>query len=440
MMKRISILSLLSLATLTAFSQNFDDRKLDSLFQVLKKKDKFMGSIAVAQNGKIIYSNAIGYSDVATTKQATAATKYRIGSISKIFTATLIFKAIEEEKLSLNTTIDRYFPKIENSKRITIENLLNHSSGIHNFTDDDDYLAYNTQSKTEKQMIEIITRGKSDFEPGGKAKYSNANYVLLSYILQKVYKKDYPSILNQKIVKPLGLKNTYFGTKKTNILNNESYSYHFKNQWLKEEETDLSIPMGAGALIATPTDLTTFITSLFAQRIVDQKSLTLMKTIKNGYGMGLFDLSHSDTKSYGHDGAIDRFQSIVAYYPEEKLAIAISSNGAIYKNQNILSCTESCYFNKPFEIPTFENLAVASEILDTYTGTYTSGQIPIKISITKKENQLFAQATGQAAFALEATTPTVFKFEQAGIVLEFKPENKQMTLKQSGKEFSFKKE
>lgn len=439
-MKKIFILSFLSLATLTAFSQNFAAQKLDSLFQVLKKKDKFMGSIALSQNGKTIYSNAIGYSDLATAKLASTATKYRIGSISKVFTATLVFKAIEEKKLSLNTTIDRYFPQIENCKKITIEHLLNHRSGIHNFTDDVDYLAYNTQPKTEKQMVEIIAKGKSDFEPNSKAKYSNSNYVLLSYILQKAYKKDYASILNEKILRPVGLKNTYFGTKKTNILNNESYSYHFKNEWIKEDETDLSIPMGAGALIANPTDLTTFITSLFEQKIVDQKSLALMKTIKNGYGMGLFDLSHSDTKSYGHDGAIDRFQSIVAYYPEEKLAIAISSNGSIYKIPNILACAESCYFNRPFEIPTFEKLAVASEILDTYVGTYASGQIPIKINITNKEAQLFAQATGQAGFALEATAPTIFKFDQAGIVLEFKPEHKQMTLKQSGKEFLFKKE
>lgn len=439
-MKKIFILSFLSLATLTAFSQSFNAQKLDSLFQVLKKKDKFMGSIAISQNGKTIYSNAIGYSDLASSKQATASTKYRIGSISKMFTATLVFKAIEEKKLSLDITIDRYFPQIENSKKITIGNLLNHRSGIHNFTDDSEYLTYNTQPKTEQEMVEIIARGKSDFQPDSKGKYSNSNYLLLSYILQKAYKKDYASILNEKILKPVGLKNTYSGTRKTNILSNESYSYHFKNQWIKEDETDLSIPMGAGAVIASPTDLTTFITSLFAQKIINQSSLALMKTIKNGYGMGLFDLSHSGTESFGHDGVIDGFQSVVAYYPKEKLAIAVSSNGLIYPIPNIFACAESSYFNKPFAIPTFEKLAIASEILDTYAGTYASTQIPIKINITNKEAELFAQATGQTGFVLEAASPTIFKFDQAGIVLEFKPEHKQMTLKQGGKEFVFKKD
>lgn len=90
-MKKILILSLLSLVTIQGFSQYFNTR-LDSLFQVLKKKDKFMGSIAVSRNGKIIYSNAIGYRDLATSEIATTATKYRIGSISKMFTAALVFK------------------------------------------------------------------------------------------------------------------------------------------------------------------------------------------------------------------------------------------------------------------------------------------------------------------------------------------------------------
>jgi CubicO group peptidase (beta-lactamase class C family) len=101
------------------------------LFEVLEKNNKFMGSIAVSQDGKLLYSNAIGYSDIESLKKANAKTKYRIGSISKMFTASLILKAVEENKLSLKQTLDKYFPQIENSTEITIENLLSHKSGIH---------------------------------------------------------------------------------------------------------------------------------------------------------------------------------------------------------------------------------------------------------------------------------------------------------------------
>lgn len=438
-MKKILIISLITFITTTCFSQTFNNQRLDSLFQVLEKKDKFMGSIAISKNGELLYSNTIGYCNIETSKKANYKTKYRIGSISKMFTASLILKSIEENKLSLNQTLDKYFPQIENSKKITIENLLNHRSGIHNFTNDSIYLSYNTEFKSQKEMIDIITKGKSDFEPNSKAEYSNSNYVLLSYILEKIYKEDYNSILNKKIIKPIGLINTNFGGK-TNLLNNESYSYNFEKKWIKETETDMSIPMGAGAIVSNPTDLTIFIEQLFAGKIISEKSLTLMRTMNEKFGLGVFEFTYLDKKGYGHTGGIDGFQSVVNYFPEEKLAIAIISNGTIYPNRSILLCAESSYFNKPFEMPTFENIEINSEVLNSYVGQYASSQIPLKITIRKQENKLFAQATGQSAFPLEASNSNSFKFEQAGIVLEFNSLKNEMTLKQGGKEFIFTKE
>jgi CubicO group peptidase (beta-lactamase class C family) len=438
-MKKILIISIITLIATTCFSQTLNKQRLDSLFQVLEKKEKFMGSIAISKNGKLLYSNAVGYSDIENSKKATTKTKYRIGSITKMFTASLILKSVEENKLSLNQTLDKYFPQIENSKKITIGNLLNHRSGIHNFTNDSTYLSYNTAFKSQKEMIEIITKGKSDFEPNSKADYSNSNYVVLSYILEKIYKEDYAKILNKKLIKPLGLINTYFGGK-TNLINNESYSYNFENKWIKETETDMSIPMGAGAIVSNPTDLTIFIEQLFAGKIISEKSLSLMKTIKDKYGMGMFEFPYYEKKSYGHTGGIDGFQSVLSYFAEEKLAIALTSNGIQYSNNNILLCALSSYFNKPFEMPTFENIEIDSQIINSYVGQYASVQIPIKIAITKNENKLFAQATGQSAFPLEASNSTSFKFEQAGIVLEFNNLKNEMILKQGGKEFLFTKE
>ena len=438
-MKKILIISLFTFITTTCFSQTIKKQRLDSLFKVLEKKEKFMGSIAISKNGELLYSNAIGYSDIENSKKATTTTKYRIGSISKMFTASLILKSVEENKLSLNQVLDKYFPQIENSKKITIGNLLNHRSGIYNFTNDSTYLSYNTAFKSQKEMIEIIAKGKSDFEPNSKADYSNSNYVLLSYILEKIYKADYAKILNKKIIKPLGLKNTYFGGK-TNLINNESHSYNFENKWIKETETDMSIPMGAGAVVSNPTDLTIFIEQLFAGKIISEKSLTLMRTMNEKFGLGMFEFTYLDKIGYGHTGGIDGFQSVVNYFPEEELSIAITSNGTIYPNRSILLCAESSYFNKPFEMPTFENIEIDSQIINSYVGQYASVQIPIKIAITKNENKLFAQATGQSAFPLEASNSTSFKFEQAGIVLEFNNLKNEMILKQGGKEFLFTKE
>jgi len=438
-MKKILIAGWIVLFSTTCFSQTFNTQRLDSLFHILEQKDKFMGSIAVSQNGKLLYTRAIGYSDLETSKKATTATKYRIGSISKMFTAALVLKAVEENKIALDKTLDHYFPQIENSKKITIGNLLNHRSGIHNFTNDEDYLTYNTVPKSEKEMLAIISKGKIDFQPGTEGAYSNSNYVLLSYILEKSYKKDFATLLNTKIIKPLGLKNTYFGST-INIQNNECYSYAFEGKWTKETETDLSIPMGAGSLVSNPTDLTFFIEQLFAGKIISSKSLSLMKTMTDNYGMGMFEFPYFEKKSYGHTGGIDGFQSVASYFPEEKLSIALTSNGISYSNNNVLLCALSCYFNRPFELPTFKNIEVSTETLNSYLGQYATTEIPLKISITKKENLLFAQATGQSAFPLEATSDTLFKFEQAGVIIEFNSSKNQMTLKQGGKEFLFTKE
>jgi len=422
----------------STFAQKINTSKLDSLFQILETKDKFMGSIAISKNGKLIYTKSIGKDDLEINKNSTIATKYRIGSISKMFTSCLIFKAIEEDKLNINQTIDKYFPTIENAKKITIGNLLNHRSGIHNFTNDEDYLKYNTEAKSEKQMLEIISKGKSNFEPDTKAEYSNSNYVLLSYILEKTYKKPFGEILNSKIIKPLGLKNTYFG-EKINLKNNECFSYRFIEKWEKETETDLSIPMGAGAIVSNPTDLIIFIESLFSNKIITKKSLDQMTTIKDNYGMGIFQVPFHTKKAYEHNGGIEAFVSDLLYFPEDSLSIAFCTNGLAYPMKNILIGVLSICFQKDYTIPTFKTIELTTEELDKYLGDYSNADFPFTISITKENQKLYAQATGQGAFPLEATEKDKFEFLAAGIKLEFTPTEKQMIFSQGGKKFTLYK-
>ena len=413
------------------FAQSFNKSKLDSLFSILETKDKYMGSVAISENGKIIYTNSIGKDNIDNNKKSTNLSKYRIGSISKMFTSSMIFKAIEENKLMLNQTIDKYFPNIENAKTITISNLLNHRSGIQNFTSDEEYMKYNTLPQTENQMVAIISKGKIDFEPNIKAAYSNSNYVLLSYILEKTYNKKYSEILQAKITKPLKLQNTYFGGT-INIKNNETLSYDFDDKWIKETETDTSIPMGAGAIVSNPTDLCVFVESLFAGKIISIKSLDQMKTIQEKFGMGIFQMPFYDKIGFGHTGGIDGFSSVLSYFPDDKLSVALTSNGHIYKNNDILIAALSCFYNKKFEIPTFKIIELKTEDLDKYLGEYSSSTFPLAITITKQDNKLFAQATGQSAFPLDATEKDKFEFALAGIKLEFNTTEKQMTIIQGG--------
>lgn len=425
---------------LFGFAQiNFDKGKLDNYFDTLEENNKFMGSVAVSKNGEIIYTKAVGFSDFENKVNATNKSKYRIGSISKSFTAVLILKAVEESKLELTQTIDKWFPSIENAKKITIRHLLSHRSGIHNFTNDKDYLTWNTQPKTEKEMVEIIASGGSDFQPDTKAAYSNSNYVLLSYILEKTFSKSYSDFLQEYIVKPIGLANTYvFG--KINPQKNECKSYRFAGTWKIETETDYSVPLGAGAIVSTPTDLTKFADALFGGKLLKSESLELMKTTTDGYGMGLFEIPFHNNIGYGHTGGIDGFSAVYAHFADDKISYALTSNGSNYNNNDISIAVLSAIYDKPYDIPEFSTYDVSSDDLDMYVGVYASEQISMKITITKEDNTLKAQGTGQPAFPLEATEKDKFKFDQAGAKFKFNPTEKTMILFQGGSQIKFKKE
>ncbi len=439
--KLIIALLFVSFGYSLACAQTINKAKLDSLFSLLAEKNKAMGSIALSKNGKILYSKSIGYSSLSEHDKtpATDKTKSRIGSISKMFTATMIFQLKEEKKIKLTEALDTYFPDIPNAKKITISNLLNHRSGIHNFTDDEVYANYMTLPKTEDEMIEIISKNKPDFEPDEKASYSNSNFVILGYILEKITKKPYATNLSERITSKIGLTDTYYGGK-INIANNESYSYSYTNKWDLEPETDMSIPGGAGAIVSTPVDLTKFIEALFSLKLISKENLSMMETMKDNYGMGMFQMPFYTRKGFGHNGAIDGFGSAVGYFPDDSLAIAYCTNGQIYGMNDILIGVLSIYFNMEYTLPVFSSIQIKPEDLVIYIGTYSSDELQIKITITKNGSTLMAQATGQPAFPLEATAPDIFSFGRAGIVLEFNTADSEMTLKQGGGSFVFKKD
>jgi len=439
MKKNIQAFLLCSLFSLSAIAQTFNQIKLDSLFDSLETNDKFMGSIAISQNGTQLYARALGYADIDSGQKADTNTKYRIGSISKMFTASLIFKAIEANKLQLDDPLANFFPDIENAKEITIKHLLGHRSGIFNFTNSESYLTWNTTPKTRAELLQIIQKTPNVFEPDAKTAYSNSNFVLLTFILEDVFKQSYAELVKEHITEPLNMKSTYVGSK-INLGSNESNSYRFTGAWTKQPETDMSVPLGAGAIVSTPADLNIFINALFDQKLIAAASLEQMTTINEGLGLGIMQFPFKDKMGYGHGGGIDGFTSFLGYLKEDKIAVALTSNGTLYDNNQILIPAVSAVLGVPFDVPSFEEVDVDSNILDRYVGEYSSTQLPLKITITKEGSSISAQATGQSAFPLTATATNVFKFDPAGVVLEFDESKNQMTLKQGGGVFMFTKE
>lgn len=438
----VVVLWMLIIVSISAKSQDLNIAKLDSLIDLLAQTNKAMGSVAISKEGKVLYSRAIGFSGTKNGKKvpANTNTKYRIGSITKMFTAVMIMQLIEEKKLTLNTPLSKFYRKIPNAKNITIEHLLKHQSGIFNFTSDPEYPTYMMYPLSEKELVSIIATPEPEFAPGTKTAYSNSNFVLLGLIIQKLTKKSYKQALTERITTKLKLRNTYYGDK-ANLQKNESRSYKWQmDDWQIEPETDMSIPHGAGAIVSTPTDLTKFIEALFAHKLVKESSLKQMMNMTDGMGMGMFQFPFGQKKAYGHNGGIDGFASTLGYFPDEKIAIAYCTNGQAYPINDILIGLLSIYFNQLYNLPNFKTIEVPAEALDQYTGAYSSSQIPLKITVTKDKNALIAQATGQPPFTLEPTAKDTFKFDPAGVVMEFAPPKKQMTLKQGGGVYLFMKE
>lgn len=351
MNRNILIILALTLFLGTTYSQNLNLAKLDSLFKSIEISNKFMGSIAISENGKILFSKSIGYSDVETSQKSNKQTKYRIGSITKTFTAVLILKAVEEKRLTLDETIEKYFPKIKNANNISVRNLLTHRSGIHNFTKDKDYLSYNIKGKSKVEMIDIISTFESDFEPNSRANYSNSNFVLLSYILEEIYSQSFAKILKNKIVKPLNLHNTYFGSK-INTSKNEANSYDLDTIWKKQPETNMPILTGAGAIVSNPIDVLKFVEAVFKNKIISKESLNAMEEVRDDYGMGIGEFPFEEKMSYGHTGHLDGFSSLFGYFPNENISFAITSNGSSINNNDIALGILNIIFNLPYQIPT----------------------------------------------------------------------------------------
>ena len=173
------------------FSQlNLNNKKLDKYLDTLEKYNKAMLSLAISYDDKIIYRKAIGFLSIKENKKSSPKTKYRIGSITKTMTALLIFQLIEKGKLSLDTKLEKFYPKIVNANKITISDLLYHRSGIQNFTNKTDYLTYNTKKKSKLELMGILERMEADFEPNTSIRYSNSAFsIVLGFIIEDLFEE-----------------------------------------------------------------------------------------------------------------------------------------------------------------------------------------------------------------------------------------------------------
>ena len=433
----------------TAHAQTLDKAKLDQFFDRLAEKNKAMGSLAIIKDGKVLYTRAIGYSQISDTekKPLTVANRFRVGSITKTFTATMILQLVDEGKLKLTDTLNKFLLQVPNANKITILQILSHRSGIPNVSREQNAQGnVKTVPMTKEEHLALIAKATPDFEPDTKSLYSNSGYFILGLIIEKVTGKSYEAVLQEKITSKAGLRDTYTATGNIDVSKNESLTYFMipGGDWKQVPETHPSLLFGAGAIVSTPNDLAKFIQALFDGKILSKESLDQMKTMRDGEGLGMVTFDFAGKTFYGHTGGADNYGAWLAYLPEEKLAIAYTANAKVYPVKDIVGGVVDIYYNRPFQIPSFESVAISPDVLDKYVGVYSTPGAPVKFTITREGTTLYAKPPGeQTAVPLEATAQDKFKIDNGtptGVVFEFDAAKNQMTIKRQGGERVFKKE
>ena len=354
------IFATLVLISSLSFSQNFKKSKLDDFFNSLEKRNEAMGSIAISKNGKLIYSKAIGYKTIEGENRinATTDTHYRIWSITKTYTTVMIFQLIEEGKLSLETTLDTFYPVLPNAERITIEHMLSHKSGLFDYVNDTDKEISLHGISSKDTVATIISKLKPNFKPGEQFRYSNTNYLFLGYIIELLDKSTYEIALSKRISAKANLNNTHFGTETISKINNVAETYQFDNNWETvsgEANYTNHLATGDGGIVSTMEDMTLFIDALFDEKLVSKKSLNKMLEGEDFYRLGLMKTQFENSEGFGHTGGWIS-ESSLFHYPKENLSIAYATNGIVIRKEEILNDVLKIIHGKPFAISMNRNI------------------------------------------------------------------------------------
>ncbi|MCU7550096.1 serine hydrolase [Chitinophagaceae bacterium LB-8] len=403
---------------------------IDTYYQSLKGKEMPGIAVLVSKDGKTVYERGFGYADIKGKKIVTPNTKFRIGSVTKQFTAAAILKLQEQGLLSVNDKLSKYIPDFPRGEEVTIHHLLTHTSGIHSYTNKPDFINKVTKTISEDSLIYSFKNDPYDFNPGENFMYNNSGYFLLGYIIEKVSGKSYGEYLKQTFFDPLQMKNTgvhYAGIK----LEEEAHGYGSNNGKYDDAiNWDMSWAGGAGALYSTLHDLDTWNMSLHSGKVLRPESLKAALTtvtLKNGdqpamnYGYGLVTGKYRGIDYIEHSGGLHGFVSQLAYYPKEKLSVVMFSNTMtpeVTFDPNKIA--EAYLWNEMEKETAKQVVSVPAEVLQRYTGRYDF--MSAVMQVTLESDQLFAQLSGQAKFPIYPSSQTEFFWKVVDAKIKFIPD------------------
>ncbi|GAB5554455.1 MAG: hypothetical protein Sapg2KO_40460 [Saprospiraceae bacterium] len=288
----------------------------------------FSGCILITENGKVIFENCFGYANQSFKVPNEKRTKFKIGSVSKQFTAAAILILEQEGLLKTTDTISKYFPKNPNATRITVQQLLTHTSGITDIYNVPSFNKLSNQKKTIAELSIMVLDSELEFEPASQYQYSNGGYAVLADIIEKLSGKTYQDFLAENIFQPLNMTAT--GHNKINEVVPKLAVGYDPLAYDKVKITDLLDPellKGSGSLYSTIEDLNTWIKSIENRSLLTKKSYDkFLKNYGHNYGFGISLYQSFDQEVYGHDGRVNGYIADYLHYKEADLSIIILGN------------------------------------------------------------------------------------------------------------------
>jgi CubicO group peptidase (beta-lactamase class C family) len=302
--------------------------RMEEVIQPLVAKKKFMGTVLVARGNDILLDKGYGLANVEWNIPNSPKTKFRIGSITKQFTAAAILLLQERGSLNVDDRVKKYMPDAPAAwDKITIFNLLTHTSGIPDFTGFADYDSLERLATTPEKLVTRFRDKPLDFQPGENWKYSNSGYVLLGYLIEKISGKTYAQFLQENIFTPLGMADSGYDSNSSVIQNRASGYTPASTELVNAHFVDMTIPFSAGGLYSTTEDLLRWERGLFGGKLLSPVSFKEMLTpFKNEYAFGLFVAIMNGHQVIDHGGRIPGFDTALIYYPEDKLTVIVLGN------------------------------------------------------------------------------------------------------------------
>jgi len=398
-----------------------DVARMDEIVRSYASSQSFMGSVLVARGDQVLLSKGYGSANLEWDIPNTPTVKFRLGSITKQFTAASILLLAERSKLKLDDPVKKYLADAPAAwDKITIFHLLTHSAGIVNFTDLPDYKSIEPFAKTPAELVKLFRDKPLEFQPGEKMSYSNSGYIVLGCIIEKAAGESYVKFVQDNIFTPLGMKDSGYDSNSAIIARRASGYTHDEHGFVNAGYIDMSIPFSAGALYSTSEDLLRWEQGLFGGKLLNAASLTKMTTpYKDNYAFALEVSDNKGRKMIAHGGGIEGFNTQMSYYPAEKLTVIALANLNGRSPGEIADKLASVAFGEKVILPSErKEVKLPAAVLAAYPGTYHLRQ-GFDIAVTLEGDQLVAQATGQPKFPLFAESETKFFLKVVDAQLEF---------------------